>query len=483
MHPAASSTSSPAHNPPSLKKVLGLGDLVLTQILCVVGSMWVGTAAKLGPSHTVFWLLALTFFYLPLSAVVIYLNRIMPLEGGLYQWAKLGFNEFAGFLVGWNLWLYAILLISSFGVMLCTNLAYAFGPRFEWMGSNQVFIVAVSSVLVAGLAAVATLGLGVGKWIQNAGGVTQLITFGVLLLLPFLTFRQHGLDHYHAFPLAIPAISLFSLNIFGKMAMGALSGFEYVAILAGECRNPVRTIGLSVVIAAPIIALMFIFGTSSILAFFGPSQIDLVGPIPQALSAGLGRLGIAGPIGAVVILLLAGRQIGAASLTLTGCTRLPMVAGWDHLLPAWFTRLHPRYRTPINSILFVSVMALALVLLGLTGVGYQEAFQLLDNASGIFYGIAYLFMFAIPIWGFRNGKHVPPAWLRCVAVSGFAVTLLYCVLSVFPIIDVPSWFQFGAKIGGVILGANLLGAFLYAFGSRRLSSKGSLVGADKVSET
>ena len=79
-----------------LKKELGLRDLVLTQILFIVGSSWVGTAAKLGQSHLFFWLLAILLFYIPQAAVVIYLNRLMPLEGGIYQWAKIGFNEFAG---------------------------------------------------------------------------------------------------------------------------------------------------------------------------------------------------------------------------------------------------------------------------------------------------------------------------------------------------------------------------------------------------
>ena len=92
----------------ALKKELGLRDLILTQIVFVVGGSWVGTAAKLGPSHLAYWLLALLLFYVPQAAVVIYLNKKMPLEGGLYQWAKFGFNKFAGFMVAWNLWLLAI---------------------------------------------------------------------------------------------------------------------------------------------------------------------------------------------------------------------------------------------------------------------------------------------------------------------------------------------------------------------------------------
>ena len=96
----------------SLKKPLGLWDLVLTQIVFVVGSTWVGTAAKLGHAHLFFWLLAIVLFYIPQGAVVIYLNNRLPLEGGLYQWAKFGFNEFVGFIVAWNQWLLSITVLA-----------------------------------------------------------------------------------------------------------------------------------------------------------------------------------------------------------------------------------------------------------------------------------------------------------------------------------------------------------------------------------
>ena len=80
----------------------------------VVGSGWVGTAAKLGSQHIVFWLLAIALYYLPQAAVVIYLNRLMPLEGGLYQWARVGLGEFAGFITAWNLWAYTVVIIAAF---------------------------------------------------------------------------------------------------------------------------------------------------------------------------------------------------------------------------------------------------------------------------------------------------------------------------------------------------------------------------------
>ena len=106
-----------------LKRELGLWDLVFTQILFVMGLSWLGVAAKLGPSHASFWLLAIVFFYIPSAIVVVHLSRRMPLEGGLYQWAKIRFNDRAGFMVAWNLWIYAMILMSSIGVQAATNLA------------------------------------------------------------------------------------------------------------------------------------------------------------------------------------------------------------------------------------------------------------------------------------------------------------------------------------------------------------------------
>ena len=185
-----------------LRKELGPGDLILAQILYVVGFGWTGTAAHLGEQHLVFWLAAIVLFYLPLAAVIIHLNRTWPLEGGLYQWAKLGFNEFAGFLVGWNLWLYIILFISAMGVMLATNISYAFGLSFSWIGASRWCIAAVTLTLTLGLAVVTSLGLRVGKWVQNFGAVFQLATFGALILLP-LTGRARDYTPLH---IAMPAI-------------------------------------------------------------------------------------------------------------------------------------------------------------------------------------------------------------------------------------------------------------------------------------
>jgi glutamate:GABA antiporter len=455
----------------ALKKQLGLRDLVLTQILFVVGSSWVGTAAKLGQSHLLFWLLAILLFYIPQAAVVIYLNRLMPLEGGLYQWAKLGFNEFAGFIVAWNIWLLSITVLALGGMFVTTNISYAIGESAAWMPNSKWCVSLISSALVLGLGWTAVRGLSVGKWIHNIGGLAMLLVYGALIALPFIGLARGELKEYHPFAIAAPTISLFyCFNIFSKLAVGALSGFEYVAILAGEARSPARNIGRSVILASPVIALAFILGTSSVLAFVGGNPIDLIGPVPQTLRLGLHSFPIAGAIASAGIILMTIRTISSTSVHYTGSSRLPMVAGWDQLLPVWFTRLHPKYKTPINSVIFVGAITLVIAIASQIGTGIQEAFQLVDNAANVFYGIVYFVLFALPLVGAAAVRAGAGIWLRLAALSGACVSLLAIFFTVYPIIDVPSKLIFAAKIVAVTVAANAIGVLIFTLSARRRKS-------------
>jgi glutamate:GABA antiporter len=449
-----------------LKRELGLWNLVLTQILFIMGLSWVGAAAKLGSSHVVFWLLAVVLFYIPSAIVVVHLSRRMPLEGGLYQWAKLGFDERTGFLVAWNLWIYAMVLTSEIGLQAATNIAYSWGAGAEWIPESKWFIAGMSVLIIGALAVLSTVGLGAGKWLHGAGGLTMVIVLVAMILLPLIHWGKGSHSITTPFSFAIPAMTLLNLNILGKLGFGALGGFEYVAIFAGECKDPAKLIARSVIIAAPVIAILFILGTGSVLVFIPTDKIDLISPVAQVLSVGTRPFGIGARIAGVVILLVLGMRVAQVSVNFSATARLPMVAGWDHLLPAWFTRLHPKYRTPAQSIFFVGAMTLAFSLAGITGVGSQEAMQLFNNAAGIFYALTYLVMFALPMIGHYAGSKPSPA-VRIAAGSGFLMTLLYVLLSVFPIIQVESWRSFTGKICGVIVLANLVGISIFHLAERR----------------
>jgi glutamate:GABA antiporter len=449
------------------KKELGLFDLVLTQVVFVVGTFWVGWAARLGHEQNVFWILAIITFYLPLAAAVIFLNRLMPLEGGLYQWSKLAFNDFVAFMVGWNLWVFAISILAGVGLVVTTNISYAIGPTAAWMKDSSKLIILISFILIAAMVIAATRGLALGKWVHNVGGLVHLITFAILILLPLVAISQVIAGEYQPFALQFPTFTAYNVNVASKLALGALTGFEYIAILAGETRAPARNIGRSVVISTPIIALMFILGTSSVLAFVPRDRIDVIGPIPQVLSIGFRSLGWVGTIGSIAILGITVRTIALMSIYFAGNTRLPMVAGWDRLLPAWFSRLHPRYKTPINSILFVGAVTLVLALLSLAGVHAQEAFQLIDNAGGVFYALTYLVLFAIPLFGMKALGVRAPWGLKIACASGFIVTLIYIRFAIVPITEVGSLLSFALKIVGTVLIANAIGVAIYVVRKRK----------------
>ncbi len=453
-----------------LRQELGLFDLVMAQMLLVIVLDFFGTAAKAGPAHVVFWLIAIVLFFIPLALVVVHLNRLMPLEGGLYEWARLAFGDQIGFLVAWNLWLFVMLYVAVIGLVTTTFLAYALGPAAAWIASNRWLILAVSFGLILGMMWLTALGLRVGKWLGNAGSIATVVTLAILIATPLVDRWRGALSEYHPLRLVMPPLTVFSLSVFTKMMFGALSGFEYVAIFAGECRNAGRNLTRSVFITAPFIALIYIFATSSILAFVAPDAVDVVGPIPQALRVGLHAFGtrgfdsLAGFIMPLAIVLLFVNYPTSFSVYFSASARLPMVAGWDHLLPEWFTRLHAKYKTPVNSILFLGGLTLAGSAAALIGVGPQEAYELLLTWAFTFYAIAYLALFAIPFLSPKNRGLRPRLWLRVAAMSGFLMTLLYVVLSIFPIIDVENPRAYFLKIAGVVLGANLLGWAIYRTG-------------------
>ena len=451
----------------SLLRELGLRDLLFAQITYMLIPEFFGTAAKAGDSHVALWLLAIVLFFLPLAFLVAHLNRLIPLEGGLYEWARLAFGDRIGFLVAWNLWLYAVIYMAMVGMITVSFVAYALGPSMAWIMASKWIVLSASCGLIAALIFLARVGFRFGKWVTNAGGFFTVMVLGALVLMPWFHAGHGTAADYHPLRVIVPPATLFTLSVFSKMALGALCGFEYVAVFAGECRNPERNLSRSILLSAPIIALLYIFGTSAILTFVPIAEVDVTASVPQALTRGFHSFGISGIILPASVLLLLTNYLATFNVNFNGCARLPMVAGWDHLLPAWFTRLHPKHKTPVNSIYFAGAVAMVVSLVALIGVGEQEAFEFLLVLAFAFYAIGYLALFAIPLLAKKELGFRPGFWLRIGAVTGLLMTLLYIVLSIFPIVDVQSSWEYSAKTAAGLLGANILGMALYRWGRSR----------------
>ncbi len=451
-----------------LPKQLRLRDLVLAQVLTVVGSSWVGIAAGLSRAQLLARLIALALFYLPMAVAVYFLNRAMPLEGGLYVWARRAFGDTAGFLTAWNVWAYGLVVIALLLFQIPSELSYMLGPRAAGLPENKPAVFALLTVFLLLLAWTARRGLVLGKWIHNVSGVAIMGAFCLLILAPFWAIL-HGVPlHFAPLQFHLPGRDPTSLSLLGQTLFAA-SGLEYIAIMAGETHAAGRDIGRSVVIASPIIFLMFVLGTASVVSFHELHRtipINYVAPIPQTLSLAFGESGWGSVTAKLAIFLLQIRILGAASFIFTGVVRLPMAAGWDHLVPAWFARLDPRFRTPGNSILVTTMSVAALLVLGSAGVHAAEAFAVLNDTSSELYALAYLSMFLIPLIGTKAIRMSLPRFMTAICAAGVGTTLFVLVFNAYPFLDVRSPGVFAAKIVGTTALLNAVGYGFYRARSR-----------------
>ncbi len=272
-----------------------------------------------------------------MAVAVYHLNRAMPLEGGLYVWARRSFGDAIGFMTAWNIWAYALSSIATVLYQIPSELAYLLGPRAAGLPEDRRLVDALLALVIALLTGSALRGLALGKWIHNVSGAAVLLVFALLIVAPLWTWWHGAHLAYAPFALHLPPGDPRSLSLVGQVLFAA-AGLEYVAIMAGETRGAERAIGRSVVIASPIILLMFVLGTASVVSLHGAhphTAINYIAPIPQTLTLAFGERGPAALIGKAAIVLLQIRILGAASVLYTGARRLPMTAGWDHLIPAW----------------------------------------------------------------------------------------------------------------------------------------------------
>jgi amino acid transporter len=444
----------------SLKRELRLPDLVLLQVLLIVGLPWIGYAAKLGGSHVALWLAAILLFYFPLAGTVIYLSRMLPLEGGVYQWVKIGLSPFAGFQAAWNYSFFLILMYGTSGSVVLNSLSYLFGPNFAWIPASKPLIMACNVGFFAIVFWINVRGLHLARWITSTGGALVIALYVLIVILLAARLIQGAPMAQPPLALQLPVISLLTLNLFSKIAFNALSGFEQVAIFAGECHTPERNIARSVWIAGPGIAALYILGTCAMLAHVPSERIDLIAPIAQILGASIRSSAAVGILNSAAIVALLFAYFTQTVACVAQVSRLPMVAGWDGVFPSWFSELHPRFKTPVRSLALVVAACLMFGALSLVQVGEQEATQLLVGAGMACSGLYYLGMFAVVLLGRLEGGRAP-VWLKVGATAATAVTVLSVVLQVVPILDVAAPGLFATKVGGGVLLINAAGMAVY----------------------
>ena len=465
--------SLPEENAPQLERALTLRDLVLFNLVAVVGITWVATAAKAGPSALTLWLLAALLFFIPQGLAVIQLSSSYPDEGGIYAWTKKEFGEGHGFLCGWCYWINNVLFYPTLLLSAAVMATYVIGRGESGLADNWSYVLPFTLIALTVAVWLNVVGVGTGKWLQNIGGLSVYLP-GILLVLLGL----HGaLTRSPANALSYGQLkpdltNLPLLNLWATIAF-AFAGLELSSTMGHEIQNPRRNLPRSIYIAAPLVAVVYLCGTGSMLWLVPRDEINIVAGPLQALANGMRNLGSGGwwviPLAA---LLLAVARVGAVGAWLTGSARVAFVVGLDRYFPRAFARIHPRWRTPYWAILIQAPIAVFFLLLSVLGKGtsVEKAFLILLNMSLLIYFIPYLYLFLcfmVHCWRGRELRDasllVPggPTGALVIGLCGLSITLFAMIVALIPPPGTADIWIHEAKVGGGSLLLVFLGLFIY----------------------
>jgi len=470
--------------PPSLPRALGLWDVVLFNVVAIVGLRWLATAAQLGAQSITLWLLALVFFFVPSGLAVTELATRMPGEGGVYLWTKEAFGDAHGFAAGWAYWVNNLLYYPS--LLLYQAAVFLFLGGDRWIGLsdaplyNTLFSLSVLWVALG----LNLVGMGRGKWVQNLGAVgtwaTALIVIGAGAIV---WWRFGSATPVTASDLAPDLASLGTLAFFATMTFG-FAGLELAAVVGDEIREPRRTVPRAILIAGVVIVVTYLLGTVALLVALPPDQVDVITGVPESLQSMGTRLGVAG-LAPVAALLITISGLGGVGAWLGGTARIPFVIGLDRYLPPALGRIHPRWHTPHVAILVQGVFASIFLLVAVAGSTVRDAYLVMLDMTILLYFIPYLYLFAaLPAVRRKHGAGedsltVPGgrAGLWLVTVSGLATTVLSLSLALVPPQGTASPLLFELKVVGGTLALLGVGYVFYSRGRRRRSREHNRTGS------
>ena len=376
---------------------MGFWDVLLFNIAAVLGPRWIAAAAHNGTSSISLWILAAVLFFLPTALIIIELSTRFPAEGGLYVWSKEAFGDFHGFIAGWAYWIYTFFYFPGLLTASVAMSVFIGGPRFEYLATNKQYLFWSSLGLLAVAVVLNLVGLNIGKWLQNAGGVATYVPLLMLVGIAGYLVVHHGsatLFSWKSAMLAWPP-DLDKLNFWSNIAF-AFTGMELVCAMSEEVHEPRKTFPRAIYASAVLIAAIYILSTIAVLGLRTADTVDPRNGVFQAISGGSALLGIAW-FGILAALLVTVGNAGGVGATVAGVARIPFVAGIDHYLPSFFGKIHPRWKTPWISILIQAGISGLILVLSQLGSTVVEAYQFLVSMSVILYFIPFLYMYAAAI--------------------------------------------------------------------------------------
>jgi len=414
-----------------LTRELGFRDLTLFAIVCVVGPRWIAIAAHAGPSSITIWIAAAVLFAAPLGVAVAALMQKYPGAGGLYVWTREDFGPWHGFLAFWTYWFAIALTLPSSAMAAISTSAYAFGSKYAYLADSRVYVLVACLATIAIALGTNLVGMRIGKWTENLGGITTWVLGAVLVILGAVVYSRAG--SATAIHLE-PEWTWDTLSFFGMIAY-ALSGMEFIGMMGAEIRDPARIVKPVVFVATTVVGLFYIATTIAVLVMLKPAAIEPLHGLADAGNVASAMFGWRW-ITPLIVLLFIVTSIGGWGGMGAAVSRMPYAAGVDSLLPAAFGRIHPRWHTPYVSILTFGFVTAALLLLLQVGETMRAAYQTLVSLMVIAGFIPYLYLFA-SAWKARH---------RIAAGLGLLNTALAIASSVVPTPDITNVWAFEIKI-------------------------------------
>jgi amino acid transporter len=461
-----------------LCREMGFWDVLFFNIATVLGPRWIAAAAHNGTSSISLWFLAAVLFFVPMALVINELSSRFPEEGGLYVWSKEAFGDFHGFVAGWTYWVYTIFYFPGLLLASAAMSGYLLGERGTALAQNRAYLLIGSLALLVVAVVLNIIGLNIGKWLQNAGGVATYVPLLILVGIAGALWLKNGSVTHYTWANILPTWNWDTVNFWSQIAF-AFTGLELVSAMSGEIRDPRRTLPRALLTAAALIAAMYIIGTFSLLSLVPAADVDPKSGVFHAITIGSVALKI-GFVGVLAAILVTVGNAGGVGSTVAGIARVPFVVGIDRYLPKAFGKIHPKWRTPYVSILVQAVLSALVLLLSQINETTRGAYQVVIDITIILYFIPFLYMFAAAIkLANRPDRNSNPqavlipggkagVWIACGLAS--AVTLLSIVVSIFPPGDSSNRLLFVVKVVGTTVFAVGFGLFLYYRGVR--SKKG-----------
>jgi glutamate:GABA antiporter len=455
---------------------MGFWDVLLFNIATVLGPRWIAAAAHSGASSISLWIIAAVFFFIPSALVINELSSRFPNEGGLYVWAKEAFGDFHGFVAGWTYWIYTVFYFPGLLLASAAMSAYIIGEGGATLEHNREFLLLVSLGYLLVAVVLNIIGLNIGKWLQNAGGVSTYAPLLMLVAVGGFLWLGHGSVTHLTWANLLPVWNWDTVNFWSQIAF-AFTGLELVSAMSQEVRDPQRTLPLAVFAAGALIAAMYVVGTLAVMALVPPAEVSTTSGVFHAITVGSVALKI-GFLGIVAAMLVTVGNAGGVGSTVAGIARVPFVVGIDRYLPAAFGRIHPRWKTPYVSIIVQAVVSgLILFLSQIKSPTVQAAYQILIDAAIILYFIPFLYMFAaaIKLFGRRDRLEnksavlIPggKAGVWIISILGFVIVLVGIIVSLVPPGESSDKLGFELRLVGGTLAAIALGLSLYWRGVRQ----------------